>query len=60
MRTRDEKTRFIKEQIIGVSKEHKAGVPIAELCRKQGVSSASICKWKTTGIAGWTPARLNG
>ena len=27
-------------------KEHEAGIPIAELCRKHSVSSASIYKWK--------------
>ena len=27
-------------------KEHEAGVPVADLCRKHGVSDASIYKWK--------------
>ena len=27
-------------------KEHEAGIPVAELCRKHGVSDASIYKWK--------------
>ncbi len=27
-------------------KEHEAGVSVAELCRKHGVSDASIYKWK--------------
>jgi putative transposase len=27
-------------------KEHEADIPIAELCRKHGVSSACIYKWK--------------
>ena len=40
------RTRFTEEQIIGVLKEHEAGITIAELCRKHGVSSASIYKWK--------------
>ena len=26
-------------------KEHEAGVPVADLCRKHGVSNASIYKW---------------
>ena len=39
-------SRFTEEQIIGVLKEHKAGVSVAELCRKHGVSDASIYKWK--------------
>ncbi len=38
--------RFTEEQIIGILKEHEVGIPIAELCRKHGVSDASIYKWK--------------
>ena len=32
--------------IIGILKEHEAGVPVADLCRKHGVSNASLYKWK--------------
>jgi len=39
-------TRFSEEQIIAFLKEHEAGIPVAELCRKHGVSDASIYKWK--------------
>jgi putative transposase len=38
--------RFNEEQIIGILKENEAGVSVAELCRKHGVSDASIYKWK--------------
>jgi putative transposase len=27
-------------------KEQEAVVPVADLCRKHGVSNASVCKWK--------------
>jgi putative transposase len=40
------RSRFSEEQITGILKEHEAGVPVAELCRKHGVSDASIYKWK--------------
>ena len=40
------RSRFSEEQIIGILKEHEAGVPVADLCRKHGVSDASIYKWK--------------
>jgi putative transposase len=39
--------RFSEEQIIGILREQEAGVPVAELCRKQGMSDASVYKWKT-------------
>ena len=38
--------RFSEEQIIAILKEHEAGLPVANLCRKHGVSDASIYKWK--------------
>ena len=40
------RSRFTEEQIISILKEHEAGVPVADLCRKLGVSDASIYKWK--------------
>ena len=40
------RSRFSEEQIIAILKEHEAGLPVAELCRKHGVSDASIYKWK--------------
>jgi putative transposase len=40
------RSRFTEDQIIGILKEHEAGVAVADLCRKHGVSNASIYKWK--------------
>lgn len=40
------RSRFTEEQIIGILKEHEAGVPVSDLCRRHGVSDASIYKWK--------------
>ena len=40
------RSRFTEEQIIGILKEHEAGVAVSDLCRKHGVSDASIYKWK--------------
>ena len=40
------RSRFTEEQIIGILKEHEAGVPVADLCRKHGVSNASLYNWK--------------
>jgi putative transposase len=40
------RSRFTEERIIRILKEHEAGVRVADLCRKHGVSDASIYKWK--------------
>lgn len=40
------RSRFSEEQIIAILKEQEAGIPVSELCRKHGVSDASIYKWK--------------
>ena len=39
-------SRFKEEQIIGILREHEAGVKTADLCRKHGISSATFFKWK--------------
>lgn len=41
------RSRFTEEQIIGILREHDAGVKTADLCRKHGVSSATFFKWKS-------------
>jgi putative transposase len=40
------KKRFTEEQIIGVLKEAEAGLKVAELCRKYGISDATYYNWK--------------
>ncbi len=40
------KKRFTEEQMIGVLKEHEAGVKVAELCRRHGISDATFYNWK--------------
>ncbi len=41
------KSRFSEEQIIGILKEHQAGLGAAELCRKHGISDATFYKWRS-------------
>ena len=40
------KSRFSDSQIIGVLKQEEAGVPVPELCREHGISSATFYKWR--------------
>jgi len=39
-------SRFSEEQIIAILKEHEAGMPTAELCRRHGISGATFYKYK--------------
>jgi putative transposase len=40
------RSRFTQEQIIAILREQEAGVPVADLCRKHGLSSPTFYKWK--------------
>ena len=41
------RNRFTEEQIIGILKEHQAGMSAADLCRKHGISDATFYKWRS-------------
>ena len=38
--------RFSDAQILGILKRAESGVPVSELCREHGMSSASFYKWR--------------
>jgi len=40
------KSKFSDHQIISILKQHEAGVPVAELAREHGVSTALIYQWR--------------
>ena len=40
------KSQFSEGQIVEVLKEAESGVPVAELCRRLGVSDATFYHWK--------------
>jgi putative transposase len=40
------RSRFTEEQIIAILKEHDLGAKTADLCRKHGMSEATLYNWK--------------
>jgi putative transposase len=40
------RSRFSEEQIIGILREHQAGLSAPELCRKHGISDATFYIWR--------------
>lgn len=41
------KSRFTDSQIFSVLKQAENGIPVPELCREHGMSSATFYKWRT-------------
>ena len=39
-------SRYTEEQIVGILKEHEAGVGTEELCRRHGISQQTFYRWK--------------
>ena len=39
--------RFSEEQIIAILREQEAGMKVADLCRKHGISDATFYKWRS-------------
>jgi putative transposase len=40
------KSRFTDSQILAILKQAETGVPVPELCREHGMSSATFYKWR--------------
>jgi putative transposase len=40
------KSRFTESQIVSILKEAEAGMPVAEISRKHGISDASFYLWR--------------
>ena len=47
METPLKKSRFTESQIVAVLKEGESSLPVAELCHKHGISSATYYNWKS-------------
>jgi putative transposase len=41
------RSRYTEEQIIGILRQHQAGLGAKELCRKHGISDATFYKWRS-------------
>jgi putative transposase len=40
------KSRFTDSQILAILKQAESGVPVPDLCREHGMSSAAFYKWR--------------
>ena len=40
------RSRFTEEQIVAALREHAAGTPAGELCRRLGISDQTLYNWK--------------
>ena len=53
------KSRFSEDQIIAILKEHQAGIPVMDLCRKHGSAMRPSARGER-GTAGWrSPTRAS-
>ena len=41
------KSRFNEHEIMQILKQAEGGIPVPELCRQYGMSSASFYKWRS-------------
>jgi len=39
--------RYSEEQIIGILKEHEAGISVQDLIRKHGIANGTFYRWKS-------------
>jgi putative transposase len=46
-RSRVKKSRFTESQILAILTEGGSGIPVAEVCRKHGISAPTYYQWKS-------------
>ena len=54
-------SRFTDSQIIAILKQAEGGLPVPELCREHGISTATFYKWRSKfgGMDASLMARMN-
>ncbi|MDK4700811.1 MULTISPECIES: transposase [unclassified Rhizobium] len=54
------KRKFDDDQITGILKEHQAGVTVADVCHKHGISEPTFYRWQSLqfGSAGLAAKRM--
>jgi len=40
------RSRYTEAQIVGILREYTAGAKVSDLCRRHGMSTATLYKWK--------------
>ena len=45
-------SKYIEPQILTILRQAEGGLPVAQLCREHGISTASFYKWRGS-MAGW-------
>jgi putative transposase len=47
------KSKFSEHQIVGAVKRAEEGVPVKDICRELGISSATFYQWRSKYGVGW-------
>lgn len=40
------KSRFTEEQVAGAVKQAESGIPVAEICRRMGITEVTFYRWR--------------
>jgi putative transposase len=51
------KARFTESQIISILSQQEKGIPVADICRENGISNATFFNWKGK-YGGMSPSQL--
>ncbi len=55
------KSKFTSEQIVQVLRQTNAGSVVIDICRKLGITEATLCRWKKTYTdATWASCASSG